>query len=852
MRRISFCAGIWGLVTALAVMGPSDAAAQQQKPQPAKSAKPDPEAQRKAKVAAIKEAARKAALARIQQQRAAWNKVAEAATAKDAIALKSFTDAAIREKVAADKEAAEKAEREKQEAVTALPEREAAATKAAAEAAAAIAEAEKNPNDARLTQRADQARLAAERAANAKAAASNLILARGATAERAAKQAALAEEVAAKIASGKTAKPADNSAEARRDAEQVQQFTTTALVNKVDHAVAAYEKTVAALTTAERTAATKAETVQAAQARLAEVQAVAKQAQAAKATAEAEVAAQAKAVNAAKDKNATNRAVAARKAAEKVLGQRTTLAKSVADRLAAAQSTLDKACAEKEQAEKSIADAGAAAKAAAEIACEARVLVDGGLKLLPADQWNYAKARHLLCRAGFGGTPEQVAKLHAMGLHRAVEYMVDFYKQPSYELSLELSLPPRPARDEARLSEQRRIELNARRQNFESAQMQRIRDWWLKRLVESPRQLQEKLVLFWHGHFATEFRTVRHSYAMFQQNQLLREHGATNFAALLYGIAHDPAMLRYLDNNSNVRGRPNENLAREIMELFAMGEGNYTEEDIMEGARALTGYTFDYPTGQFRYRHDAHDNEPKTIFTRTGNWSGDDFVRLILDQQETPRFIARRLFNFFVYENPNDETVHRLAAQLRKYDYEMAPMLKNLFMSAEFYGKESMFTQIKSPVQLVVGTLRDLGVEKISPAGLSATVAAMGQDLFDPPNVKGWEGGRFWVDANRIFIRYNGVADLLERVAIPDKPTRGIDLVDIIDDQNVKSSADVVKFFAKSCFVRSLSEAKIEELARYLGPLPPRAQWESQRAQINSKLRALMVLLTSMPEYQCT
>ncbi|MCP5110541.1 MAG: DUF1800 domain-containing protein, partial [bacterium] len=187
-------------------------------------------------------------------------------------------------------------------------------------------------------------------------------------------------------------------------------------------------------------------------------------------------------------------------------------------------------------------------------------------------------------------------------------------EQPSLDLPFTAALPERPVHDERRLDSLRRREISNVRRDVENRQQSRLRNWWFERMAQSPRQLEEKLTLFWHGHFATEYRTVRSSYAMYLQNQLFREHAAGNFGALLHGIVHDPAMLRYLDNNSNIKGRPNENLAREIMELFSLGEGNYTEEDIMEGARALTGYTYDTNASQFRFVVSRHDTGNKTIF----------------------------------------------------------------------------------------------------------------------------------------------------------------------------------------------------------------------------------------------
>ncbi|MAD80543.1 MAG: hypothetical protein CMJ50_06835 [Planctomycetaceae bacterium] len=496
----------------------------------------------------------------------------------------------------------------------------------------------------------------------------------------------------------------------------------------------------------------------------------------------------------------------------------------------------------------------------------------GGLKALADDAWDYASARHLLVRAGFGGTPAEVEDLHAMGLKKAVDFIVDYQNQPEAEISFEAKTPQEleaqaletlVKKDEVyrkaqkdptvvrKFSREQRQAFSRQRRREDQTQMGKVRDWWMKRLVESPRPLQEKLVVFWHGHFANEYRTVRDSYAMYAQNELFRKHAAGNFGQLLHEIVHDAAMLRYLDNNRNVKGRPNENLAREIMELFSMGEGKYTEEDIKEAARALTGYTYNQRTCEFTFRERSHDTEEKTVFGKKGNWDGDQLVDLILEEPITAEFIAGKLFAFFVHENPDDKIVKQLAHLLRDNDYELAPTLKVLFRSQEFHSPKAMATQIKSPVQLAVGSLRDLGVRADNYAPLVRAVREMGQNLFDPPNVKGWEGGRTWVNSNRIFVRYNFVADVLERMPGPGGQ-RGIDVVAALESKDFTSSAEVVDYLAKSCFVVSLDEQRRSELIEFLGTLPPSSKWEEQKRKVNAKLLGLLVLIISTPEYQVT
>jgi uncharacterized protein (DUF1800 family) len=483
-----------------------------------------------------------------------------------------------------------------------------------------------------------------------------------------------------------------------------------------------------------------------------------------------------------------------------------------------------------------------------------RAAASGGLKLLAPDQWDYGKARHLLVRAGFGGTPQEVTKLHNLGLHKAVDYLVEFYRQPGAATTFDPVPPQRTDPLVERLTVRTMSSRVAAAQKaVERGQVAGLRQAWLRRMVESPRPLQEKLALFWHGHFASQESVVQNSYTMFRQNQLFREHAAGNFGALLYGIVHDPAMLRYLDNNQNVKGRPNENLAREILELFSMGvDQGYTEQDIIEAARALTGYNYDDTTGGYRYFHDQHDDSEKTIFGQTGPWTGDDLVRLILERPETARFIARRLFEYFVYLDPDGATVESLATVLRVHHFDLEPLLNNLFMSEEFYSSRAMGNQIKSPVELVVGLMRDLGVRQVLNYGvLDSAISQMGMELLEPPDVKGWRYGRSWINSQRLFVRYNTVASLVSSVAQP-RGQRGVDVLALLQAGGCQNGAEVVDYLAKACLVRPLSDTKRQELINYLGDLPPCPEWAGKRDELNPRLQALVVLMLSMPEYQMT
>jgi uncharacterized protein (DUF1800 family) len=404
------------------------------------------------------------------------------------------------------------------------------------------------------------------------------------------------------------------------------------------------------------------------------------------------------------------------------------------------------------------------------------------LRTLPADQFGLAQARHLLWRAGFGGTPGQIRTLVNWGLDKSVDYLINPEKVKDQEVPADLFKADivRPPSDEERQIQRRAqrerdedtlAELRLRvqqREREDREQMRRLQQWWLTRMIETSRPLQEKMVLFWHGHFATSYRTIEDSYHMFKQNRLFREKGLESFAELLGSIVRDPAMLAYLDNNDSRKTRPNENLAREIMELFALGVGNYTEQDIKEGARALTGYTF--RDDEFVFDRGNHDNNPKTIFGRRDNFDGDEFVQMILAHPACSKFIAAKLYRFFAHDHPTgfkpfddaaQVVISDMATRLRATKYDIGKTLRVLLTSEHFFSPAIMGEQIKSPVQLTVGAIRSLRVPPRDIAALNDASDRMGQSIFYPPSVKGWDGGRSWINTSTMFVRQNTLIFLL-------------------------------------------------------------------------------------------
>ncbi len=645
---------------------------------------------------------------------------------------------------------------------------------------------------------------AKEAAAKARAQAA---LAEGAAREKEAAEKAAQEKVAARSAAGKNVEEARAALDAAR----------AELNASPEPDRAAAQKKVAEKEAAAKAAVQKAEEAQAA----------------------------ADASKAALDKVAASLSAAGKRAPEAVQA-----AKDAEQKATAAQEALDKAAAARNAAEQELGRRRQALGAVLGRLSVAKAAAYGGLKPLPESSWDPAKARHLQVRAGFGGTPDEAARLHALGLQRAVSHFVHFKNQPAADIAVSVRPKERPESYESVLSGDERNRLQQARVAKDRQQIQDMRAGWLRQMVESPRPLEEKLTLFWHGQIPTQYSDVGDSYFMHLENQLFRQNAAGNFSALLYGVAHDPAMLKYLNNDTNVKGRANENLAREIMELFSMGrDQGYSEVDIKEGARALTGYTYDAWSGQFRFIADRHDTEPKTIFGKSGAWSGDDFVQLILETPHPARFIARQIFTFFAHAEPSIDTVEALAGVLRVNNFELTPMLENLFLSEEFYGARSVGTQVKSPVQLVVGLHRDLGLKNADYPYLVTALRNMGQELFEPPSVFGWQGGRAWVTSSRILDRYNFLAEILEKKARGGQI--GVDVVGtLLAGRKFRDHAEVVDCLVKGSWNVPMWAGIRQALIDFLAPLPPPAQWGANPGPVNARLTRLLVMLFCCPEYQ--
>lgn len=363
-----------------------------------------------------------------------------------------------------------------------------------------------------------------------------------------------------------------------------------------------------------------------------------------------------------------------------------------------------------------------------------------------AQAMTFEEARHLLARTGFAApTLAEIEAIRSEDYGRAVDRMLAGARTAAVTRPPEwTSKPPTFA---AKGRPQSDAEKKARRQEMREHAID-LKAWWLMEMTATPTPLTERMALFWHNHFTSSLQKVRSPELMFRQNQIFRRHGLGNFSVMLSQVAKDPAMLIYLDGRQNRAGQPNENFARELLELFALGEGKgYTESDIREAARAFTGWTIDPKTGDFAFNRRQHDGGTKTFLGRTGRFTGDDILRIVLDHPRAGEHIAEKLWREFVSDAPDPADIRHLAGVFRKFGYEIKPLMRAVLTRAQFRDAANRGALVKSPVDMVVGTMRLAGIRPEDGRGLVQATRALGQDVFDPPNVKGWPGGTAWITA---------------------------------------------------------------------------------------------------------
>lgn len=436
----------------------------------------------------------------------------------------------------------------------------------------------------------------------------------------------------------------------------------------------------------------------------------------------------------------------------------------------------------------------------------------------PKRPWTAADAAHLYRRAAFG------ADIHELEASR----------RDGLQATLDLLFTPPPKDDPAE-----RESAGLARAVLAGGDVERLSQWWLHRLLNGSRPLREKATLFWHGHFATSARKVDDPQAMMDHHKLLREHALGPFEPFVQAMSRDPAMLVWLDSTTSRKGKPNENYARELMELFCLGAGvnAYTEKDVQEAARAFTGW--EVQQGRFRFHPQRHDDGPKVLLGRRGNWNGDDAVRIVLEQPAAARFIARKLARFYVCDEPffTDEEIEPLASDLRRNGFHVQPVLRRILASEKFFSAEARTAKVRSPVELAISLLHSLeGSANLIP--LAEQLEALGQALFFPPNVKGWDGGRAWINTASLLGRVQLVHSILS-----DSASRfgGGSLADYFARHGLERPDDAVQKWGELTLA---------------APLPPEAQSAVSKAAERTDvsrpeaLRGALCLLAAQPEFQ--
>ena len=434
----------------------------------------------------------------------------------------------------------------------------------------------------------------------------------------------------------------------------------------------------------------------------------------------------------------------------------------------------------------------------------------------PSNPWTAAKAGHLLRRAGFGPTAAELAAAVGDGPELTIDKLLAGgpasaeFDATSDFLAGETVLPKGVAGS-------------------------RLAAWWVARMLGTPHPLKEKLTLFWHGHFATSLAKVQNARLMLGQYRLLNQFALGDFRELLTRMATDPAMMIWLDTAQSVKGKPNENYARELMELFALGVGNYTETDVREAARAFTGY--EVTGGKGALNPNKHDRKSKTVLGRTGDFAASDVTKLCLGHPACPKFIARKLYGFFVSDAPPAPgVVESLADTVRATNFDTAKVVETILRSEHFFGTAAYRRKVKSPVEFAVGVVRGLN-GTVGPLPLAESLEPLGQVLFAPPSVKGWDGGPAWLTGQTLLSRQN-----LSLALISGDDARFAGRCDPVPVLAKKSPAAAVDHLLGVFLQSDVPAATRDKLVAFAAQPDPAGR--------DHKLRAVTHLVLTLPEFQ--
>ncbi len=478
---------------------------------------------------------------------------------------------------------------------------------------------------------------------------------------------------------------------------------------------------------------------------------------------------------------------------------------------------------------------------------------------------NQLRNQHLLWRAAFGPMAENAAALEKMPQSELWTLLKKTSAAQPAKIVVQTTATDYAAdlmKVSAMTEEEKRAAQRLRRVENKNA-LAKLNLLWMHEMVNSKAQLREKMSLFWHGHFACK---VLNSYFSQELLHTIRTHALGSFETLLTEVSKSPAMLQFLNNQQNRKGRPNENFAREVMELFTMGRGNYTEQDIKEAARAFTGWGYD-GKGEFVFRKNQHDDGVKTFLGQTGNFTGEDILQILLKQPATVEYISKKIYRFFVHENAPEERVKSLASTFKKSNYNITALLDAIYSSKWFYQEENIGSKIKSPVELMCGLRRMLPLTLNNDAALLLFQKVLGQVLFYPPNVAGWPGGNTWIDSSTLMVRLQLPQVLAAKENISLSPKNDDDVnMGMVNDAAVqkigkqKAAQDAAGAVIDWTPVYKIFEqVKRENLSRQiqsvLWQLPPKAFNDAfakyaDATTRESFIKSMSIALMSTPEYQ--
>jgi hypothetical protein len=469
------------------------------------------------------------------------------------------------------------------------------------------------------------------------------------------------------------------------------------------------------------------------------------------------------------------------------------------------------------------------------------------------DPWNLKWAGHLHRRAAFGAGPAELKESVTRGLPGTIDLLMKGTPDPDH------------------------IEEGVAETGKNISDPFALRGWWLYLMLYGPHPLLEKMTLFWHNHFATSIAKVKYAALMYQQNQLIRKHALGKFGPFLHEMSRDPAMIIWLDNNSNVKAHPNENYAREVMELFSLGVGHYTEKDIREAARAFTGWDWngDPNRGAFEFNPHFHDEGEKTVLDAKGEFNGDEVLDVLLKRTDCAEFLVRKLYRWFIGElqDPPAKLLAPLAESFRKSDYDIADLVRGMISSRHFFSDYAFRQKIKSPVEYVLGAVQTVCDDRNTLIPLVRRMEIMGMQLFAPPNVKGWPGGQSWLNTSTVLARVNfaqalvmgdlwndlsrGEADprfVVEPPRLPDQPNvklpeeppppEKLDVARLVREAKATKPEEVVSVLTDAFLPGGVGDAARTKLTAFVADGKPAGD------RLDRRVRETAHAILSMPEYQ--